>query len=779
MKKKSINKRLGREIKEDWVRYFALFALITIGVMVVVSIAGASEAILKTVADYNEEANIQSGEFVTMVPLTDNELEKLEDEGSHIEKKFSVDVEEKSYEIRIFKEREEINKLKLEQGNDLKKQGQIILEKHFADQRDKKIGDHVKLGGKKFEVVGIGCIPDYNMVKKEISDVNADAEKFGWGIVTEEDYDQLKESDATNKAETYQYAYTLDEDVDADRIRDSLMEMEMSPEEWQGYLAFNAGTPLPTGQSAIGSEKDMPQKLVYLTKNEDNARIKDYKDDTLINRNTVLVVGVFVFLLIAYVISTFVINRIENDRKIIGTLMALGYRRGELIRHFILSPVIISLSGGVVGTILGFAIELNQTGESADYYSYPPVEQAFPLYLIIYGVVLPTLVALLVNYFLLRRKLNVDPQSLLRKVDTYHEKGKVKSVKGKFINYLAVKQLFRETRANVVMFFGLFISVLLLVFAFTIYSCIENLEEDVLKDVKFENMYVLKYPTGGDVEDGEEGYLKKLKSYNPLANQDLEISLQGIEKESEYFDFDVSDTKENEVYISTSAQQKYGWKKGDRIVLDEKGQDVSYGFKVKGVVPYSNGIYVFMDLEKMQSLFNQADDSYNVVFSKKELDLEKQGLLSVTKREDISRTAKIFMNMMKGLIIMVLACSIVMFVAVIYLLLQMMIDKSRINISLLKILGYRNGEIKRIYMGGSLMILALVIVVGIPISKKIVDAIYPSLVTNVASGFRLELSWDLYGIIIAIIITAYIVVTALLNRKVRSISASEILRITD
>lgn len=44
---------------------------------------------------------------------------------------------------------------------------------------------------------------------------------------------------------------------------------------------------------------------------------------------------------------------IDREAPIIGALYALGYRRGEIYRHYLIYPLLLAVVGGVIGTILG------------------------------------------------------------------------------------------------------------------------------------------------------------------------------------------------------------------------------------------------------------------------------------------------------------------------------------------------------------------------------------------------------------------------------------------
>lgn len=80
---------------------------------------------------------------------------------------------------------------------------------------------------------------------------------------------------------------------------------------------------------------------------EDNPRIGASADDQKINISAGLVFGVILIILFAYVISVFTVHSIEKESSIIGTLYALGVARRELMRHYLMLPVVVTTLAGI------------------------------------------------------------------------------------------------------------------------------------------------------------------------------------------------------------------------------------------------------------------------------------------------------------------------------------------------------------------------------------------------------------------------------------------------
>ena len=124
----------------------------------------------------------------------------------------------------------------------------------------------------------------------------------------------------------------------------------------------------------------------------------------------------------------------------------------------------------------------------------------------------------------------------------------------------------------------------------------------------------------------------------------------------------------------------------------------------------------------------------------------------------------------------IVGISVLIFAVVMYLMVKVMIDRSAQNIALMKVFGYRNKEIKKLYLDGNFYMIAVGALISVPLSKKLMDAMYPALVSNIACGMNLSFSWQMYAIIYAGIIITYLVINKLLVRKIYKVGLSDALK---
>ena len=509
---------------------------------------------------------------------------------------------------------------------------------------------------------------------------------------------------------------------------------------------------------------------------EDNVRIHAASDDVEMNNTIGMIAGVLLLLLIAYVLSVFVVHSIDQESAVIGALYALGGKRKDLMRHYILLPTLISLIGGAIGTALAYTkIGVRyQMQDTYYYYSLPDIAVQIRPYTIVYGVAIPPIICLVVTSLVIRKRLS-RPVLTLLKNEQKAAKGKdVKLGNMKFMKLFRIRQILRERRTALTVVFGMFVSILLLVMSMEIYVYCRAVQDDYVADTKFEYMYTYKYP-GEEVPDGGyEAYAKTLKK--EIYGYNFDVTVLGIKENNPFFDVTLSDSADK-VTISSSISYKYGLKKGDVITLKDEENGKIYAFEIEAVTQYAPSFMVFLPYDKALDLFGEQDDYYNVVFADHDLGVESGRLYSTMTRDDVKKAAGIFSDQMRSMIITIGAVSALIFAIVLYLMMKVMIDRSSFSIALIKIFGYRNKEVKKMYLDGNFYIVLIGALVSVPLAKVLLDAVYePQFVPNIACGVDKSFPAWLYLAMFAGVLVLYFIINHLLVRKIKQMLPAEVLK---
>lgn len=516
--------------------------------------------------------------------------------------------------------------------------------------------------------------------------------------------------------------------------------------------------------------------LTSFLKKSDNPRIYGSYNDVVINKYAGIAAGIILMVLFTYVIAVFVIHNIEQESSIIGALYALGLKSRQLILHYLLLPVLVTFLGGAAGCIIGMTpAGMDWMLDSVvDYYSFPRPVTVLPPYVLVYALIMPPVTAAIVNYFCISKKLRRTALSLLRNEQRVSRIREVKLGNHfSFATRFQIRQMLRESHSALAVIIGMYICLLIVVLSLDCYVMCENYRLAAVNETTYEYMYNYKYPTKEVPEGGTPAYAEGLKK--EAYGYNLEVTILGITEDNPYFDVEVGKYK-NEIVIASAVAEKFQVKKGDKMVFTDEVNHRDYAFTVKDVVYMESAFYCFMDLDAMRELFGQEDDYYNVVFAGHSLDVDAGRLYSTVTRENVMEACSIFVDMMKPMVSLLLGLSALIFVVVMYLMVKVMVDRSAFSIALVKIFGFRRREIRKLYLNGNFLLVAIGALICIPLAKLSVDAIYPLCISNVAVGMDLHFTWQMYVGVYMGVLLCYLIITPLLMRRIHKKVPAEILK---
>ena len=516
-------------------------------------------------------------------------------------------------------------------------------------------------------------------------------------------------------------------------------------------------------------------KLRSFTPAADNPRIGAAADDVIINKYASLAAGVIIMVMLTYVISVFVIHGIEREQSVIGTLYALGMRRADLLRHYLALPVTVCLFSAALGTVAGysrFGVPL-QTADTYAYYSVPTLKTELQLYLLLYGVAMPPLIAAIVNWIVIRRRLSAPALQMIRGEEKRRDISMPDLGELGYVRRFQLRQMLREGRSAVGVVLGIFICLLLMMIGIDAYVMCGHVASDNIADTRYAYMYLYKYPEEEAPEGGWPAYAETLKK--EVLGYNLDVTVLGLAPGNPFFDAAPPESQ-SRVQISSAMAQKYALEPGDQLIVNDEQNDRAYAFTVDGVVTYAPAFFVFMDLDSMRELFGMPDDYYNMVFSDHDLHIDPGRLYSVSTRSDVVKAATVFTDLMYGMVYTMIVASAAIMGIVMFLMIKVMIDRSVQSIALFKIFGYRRRELNRLFLNGNTLLIAIGTMISIPLAKTIMDAMYPFLVSNVACAINLYFEPWIYAVLFAGVMLVYALIHIPLTRRIGRIRPNEVLK---
>lgn len=523
-------------------------------------------------------------------------------------------------------------------------------------------------------------------------------------------------------------------------------------------------------------KNDALNNLTMFLASSSNGRIMGAYARATTLRGIIWALGLISLIMCGYVLSIFVIQQLNQDIKNIGALYALGVSKRQLLMHYITLPFIVALVGGLLG--LGASLLPLNTAQGyemmAKSYMLPDYFAVVEPYLIMYCVGAPVIAVVFINALVVNKYLS---RSVLSLLNNEVKNGRNRQLKfaGKlgFVRLFQIRQMIRESKICRTIIFGIVNCTIIVMMGLSLHYLCVNLYKDTSDDINYSNMYVLKYPTKEVPEGGESHYFKVL-NYAVLGKS-VSVNLIGTGKDSVYYDANV-EKGVNKIVAGTAFAKKYFLHKGSRIVLTDTSSSQDYVFYISDICDYDIGLSLFMDEDSMRQLFNQPEGYYNMVLSDKELPYEEARLYSVIKRQDVVKGAGGIKDQISALVNMSVIIGSVIMLLVTYILMSVIIERLQYGISLIKVFGFSDREVNRLYMRGNLFVVIIGALIAIPLGKLITKILVVYTLVSLNIGVDIAFPWYMYPIMFGWILISYFIANAMLKWKLSKVELTSVLK---
>ena len=739
----TLRKRYIRNIKKNLSFYICAVLLTGFSVMLYLGFDAATVKLLDDLNVFYRDYHIEDAQFTTMSEISDEDISKLEDKYDiTIERQTFIDFEEKDYTVRVMKRMDKVNLYKMSGGSDVERDDEIILNTGLMTENGLGYGDKVKLGENEYTLVGDFERPDYLFPIKEATDTFAIKSEFGIAEVSDKTYEKLIE----DKGITQEYYSIIYHNDNIEEVKKYINEEYTM----LSYMRADSNTRISTPLTEC--------------------------EETVNMMNSVVIIFV---IFIAIIISVVIGRKIKADRRQIGVLIALGYKKQVLSRHY----SFYGLFPAVIGFILGFAatkifgkVLISQLFRKIE--SVPMVYSIKPVDAVI-SIAVPVVLYTLAVYFSAAKVMKTDVITMISGRSTGKNGRKLRMKK----SHLSVKsryrlrQIFGKPGRSIIVIIGLAFGGMLYSFCVT---CIDSMDSYVNNTVdqigSFEYEYFLKVPETGKPDTGSA----ILGSTFEVKDRDDMIMLLGID-DTEYINFSDEDGNEleyneNHYYITTMASLAFGVEAGDEISFINPITLDDYTVKISDVIENDSQSAIYCSRKNAAELLDMPEDLYNIIMSEEAIDIDEEKLAKTVTKQSLADQIDEVKKGMQDIVGILEIFAIAICVIVVYMMVSVLIAESESSVSMLKVLGYRNKEINgmviKVYHFLIPIAIILSIILGFYGTKAVFDA-------NV-SMYKTYLETLIYPVsvikIIMLIVVSYVISLLLLRGKVGKVNLVESLK---
>lgn len=191
------------------------------------------------------------------------------------------------------------------------------------------------------------------------------------------------------------------------------------------------------------------------------------------------------------------------------------------------------------------------------------------------------------------------------------------------------------------------------------------------------------------------------------------------------------------------------------------------------------GLAVFMNQKEINNIFRKHADYFNYYFSDTKLDIPEDSLISVVTKDSLVTNGAILKNVMKSMIIMFPAIAVIIYLIMMYLLVNMILSKNETGISMLKIFGFTDKEIRGMYIRANTIVVILLILITLPFQTMLMVSIWPACISTIPGFLDFVMQPEDFVIIIVTGIICYMVSSLCSMYKIRKVSMTVMLKNRD
>lgn len=753
-----LNKRFLRELKGELAKYIVIFVFMTAVIGLISGFLIADGSMYDTYNKSFEKYNIEDGNFELYSKADESVIDKLEKENVTIYENFYKEEivvrhnnikndEDSQSTLRFYVNREEVDKVDLMEGSLPEDINEIAIDRMYAKNNDIKVQDTLTVGSRILKVTGLVALSDYSSLFSDNSDTMFDSLKFGVGVVSQKCFDAYDDTHIH-----YVYSWLYDNKPEDDK------EAKLMADDFVKTISANA-------------------ILVNYIPQYINQAIHFTGDDIGSDRSMMIVLLYVLIVIMAFVFAVTTNNTIVKEANVIGTLRASGYTRGELLRHYILLPIIVTIFGALVGNILGYTV-FKDIFVATYYgsYSFPTYHTLWNADAFLLTTVVPVIIMLVINIVIIGCRLKLSPLKFLRRDLSGKQKKKAMRLPAfGFFNRFRLRIIIQNMPNYITLFIGILFANVLLLFGIMLGPMLTHYQNEITDKLIAKHQYVLKTLVDVDDNAAEKYCVKTLATIEGRLKSE-DVLVYGVKDNSIYADINTASLKDNEVYITNGYADKFRIKKGDKITLKEKYDDNEYEFTVKDMYDYPSSFAIFMSDAAFKNVFDKSEDYYSGYFSDNILDIDEKYVATQITLDDLTKVSRQLDRSMGETFNLVKIFAVVLFAVLMFLLTKLIVEKNTTSISMVKILGYSNREISRLYVTSTTIVVVLSVALSIGLSVVIMNYLFRVFMEEMSGWISCYYAPHIFPVMFILNITVYAVISFFMMAKIKKIPMDEALK---
>ena len=778
-----LRKKMIRDIKQNLSQFITIFLMVFIGIMAYSGIESYMEGMKQTANNFYGDYNLQDLNIMGELSEADISTVKEINGVKNAEGKLNVNtVWEDDSDVTIsmnFIEENDISKFYIVEGKEFEKDKRgIWLDNFFAEENNLKIGDtlKVKYDGYVFEeeIVGLINVPDHVYDVKDESQLYPDHKTFGFAYAS------------TSELEGYIKNKVIKEMNIKD---DEIFEQYVIDFNYKDYIKYNyimVDVESKEKVSEVKSTIEDKIENVAIINIEDTASYAQYQGEVEEGETYIGVFsGLFLFIALLSVITTMT-RVVKKQRVQIGTLKALGFKQNKIVLHYISYSFWISLISAIAGLFAGrYFIGNVFIGIEMSFFQIPngvPVIKA-DSYIV---AILVVLCVSLVTYLATRKILKEKTAEILR-----NEIPKVKNnslnittngifKKMSFNTKWNIRDMLRNKTRTITGIVGVTACAMLIVCSLGMLNSMNYFIE-----LQFDKIFNFDYKLSLKSNINNDELKELTDKYGDNTSESLYIEIKDKDGNKETNNIFVTDSKnfirfvddkdefievnnDDGVYVTYKLAKTNGYKIGDEITWHISGDSKYYTSKIVGFNkdPQNQNVTITKAYLESLGIEYKPDSLYTNADLKDVKDIDNVEVIS--NIDKLKEGMNGMLETMKTMIGLIIVIAIVLGTVIIYNLGILSYTEKQYQFATLKVLGFKDKQIEKIFIKQNNIISVISIILGLPAGYYLTDWLFKTAIED-SYDFGAHINIETYVIgAIGTFVMSYLV-SKLLAKKIKKI----------
>ncbi len=741
-----LRKKMIRDILNNKSQFITILLMVMIGVMVYAGIEAYMDGMTETALRFYTDNNLQDINVLGK-SFTNNELDDIKniDNVKDAERKLvlnmvSNDDSDKSYLVSII-ESNNISKFYVDDGISFDKdKSGVWLDYFYAKENKIKVGDKISFKYDNYvfneEILGIVYIPDHLYDVKDASQLMPNHKNYGIVYMSVNEIEDFIKNNVKKEFEN-----SIGMSIDDAKFD------ELNPDfNYLDYVPFNYVMVDVNKKSNVNFVKnkieDSIDSALAIISIEDTTSYAMYQGELDEGRAYVGIFS-FLFLFIAMLSVITTMTRVVKNQKLqIGTLKALGFSKLKITLHYIGYGFWVSLVGAIMGILLGKyflgSVFLNL---EMSFFEIPNgrVYINSSTYLVGISVVIGCAIITLITCY---RELRKKPADSLRNEIPKVKNGSLNiTTKGIFKKLgFSSKWNLRDILRNK---FRTITGVIGIVGCCTLIVCALSMLNSMNYFIKlqFDDLYNFDYKLSLKDDIDDNTYNNIVSKYGDNSSETLAIEIKDDKGNRDantlfvddsngyirYVDNKYNFIKLNSndgVYVTYKYASLNNVSIGDTISWHIYGDKKYYESKVIGFYrdPQVQGLSATKEYIESLGISYKATSIYTDVNLKNVDNID--GVSVIQNIDELKDTISNMLSMMRKMIIIIIVFAILLGVVIIYNMSILSFSEKTYQFATLKVLGFDNKRIRKIFSLQNSWICILSILIGLPVGYGLTSYLF-------------------------------------------------------